>query len=63
MTEPVTTTMPVLNAHISAALDQDGKIIGVQVRCLFLHDQITLLPDMMIDSAHRVLDRAVQDAK
>lgn len=46
------------NACVSAARDQDGRIIGVTLTCLVEHDKLTMLPDMLLESAHDVMDRA-----
>ena len=54
--------IPVYNASVKAARDETGSIIGVCITCLYTHDQITTLPDHFIESAHRVLDRAVNES-
>jgi hypothetical protein len=57
------TTIPVHNARIEPARDERSRIIGVEIRCLFTHDQISELPEMFVESAHRVLDEAARKAK
>lgn len=55
--------VPLRNANIAAARDAEGTIIGIEVRCLFLHHEISSLPEMLMESAYHVLDKeAARDA-
>jgi len=54
------TTIPFRNAHISPARNPHGELIGVEIRCLYTHDEIAELPDEVLDAAYAVLDQAVK---
>lgn len=52
------------NAAIRAARDQDGHIIGATIICLVEHDNLTMLPDLLLESAHKAIDlAAAEDAR
>jgi hypothetical protein len=51
--------IPVFNARVSAARDERGDVIGVEITCLFTHDQISALPEKFAKSAADVLERAL----
>ncbi len=60
MDQKTKTTIPVHNATVRVAFNERGEAIGVELICLFEHNQINDLPDMFRDSAYHVLDKYVR---